>query len=651
MPRSSFTPELNPGVVEKTIEALSPFTATHLNEIAAKVIGRNRVLSGLSIVQRSSGVIGLMPGAFIAGGVIVTLKEPIEVSYLSLLDDDGNLPADGGRNLSLILFAYCEDSAATSEIAFGVVSELDIDDVTGDQFVHVATRMPSSESGTASRGRWARSYGFANEDLARDMREGVQSVSSVPFAADSGLRLTSPRLPSTPYFVRDDQLLVFADRFLLPSEAMYADGAYYTRDDVRGIVEGSFDAAAFDFGGQYDSAYDLLASRWGFVVSRDVAWRRTYLFPEAGDPAITIPDAKAYLPGSGRLLVFRDGLLLAAAEYEETDEVTVTPVSPLEGALYDFVCFNEVVFREEHEISSADLDAAIGGPQKLDMELSDHLADANRSTLLVFPRVTSPSNAAADGGYVQINRKGLATRSGQAFKVAGGFQILDAGSIRLRSVEIAEDVAVTVVVVCLRGSTSENVAAADDQAQLLPFHSRWDVVVGEPGPDEVRACPDLLGFICELPDDGSVKVAMQGVDDAFAAADGSVIAAGSLEEYTLEQGPAFILEVSASTAPRKVTSSAAPEFGVPDGFTREYATAVLEVEGGAPSAVVASPVVLRAARLVEGVTAYPIGLNKLRVALDGILLCEGREFTEVSSTSFTVNVPMTKDQILEAWVE
>jgi len=647
MPRVVLTPDLNPATVSKTIEHNTPHTATHLNTIIKRVIGGSRVLYGLSIVQTGVGTIDLMPGAFVANGVIVTLKEKISLTYESILGD-GLLPNSAGRNQSIVLWAYCEDAAATSAVTFGLTSEEDIDDLAGDLIVVIALRQSADDLDSDSdAGRWSRVYGFSNEDLARDLREGVQSLTAYPFQSDSGLRLTTPPIPKA-YFQRDEQLLVFADRFLLPSFRMYGTEPNYGRLDVRAIREQGVDPEAFDYAGKYNNPYDLLSAKWGFVVSRDIGWHEVYVPGASGAADVAIPNARAYLMGSHRLVIFENGLPLAPAEVTEVDENTIN-VAWISGSVYDFVYFNDIVFRETHSLSQTDLDQSIGGPQDYDFVLKDHLVDTARHTVLTFVRVTSPGSAVADGGYFQLGRIGTATRGSQAFKATGGTQLVDSGTVRLRGVEMGVGTVTTVTLLCIRGSSGVAVGEAA-QASMTPFHARFQAKGSGPGTDEIQALPDLLGFIYELPSVETVKVAVHNMD-GFVTEDGTTLASGHFVKYILEQGPDFETEGGIGKTPRNISASAAPTWGVPGPFSRLYAMVTLTVDGGAPAAAAGDPVRLRAGRLIDNLPKYPVGQKKLRVTVDREQLVSGVDFDEVTDQSIVLHVPVLPDQYVEVWVE
>lgn len=659
MPHVSLTPDLNPSTVSKTIDHNSPHTAGHLNLITQRLVGGNRVLSGLSIVQDAPGVIYLMPGAFVADGVIVTLKLPVQIDYESLLVD-GLMPA--GK--SLVLYGYCEDAALTSEIAFGVVLDDDIESVTGDGYVHIALRVPKdsrSESGDA--GRWARVYGFSSEDLARDLREGVQVLASSSFSSESGLQFSNPEVAGA-YFTHDEQLLVFADRFLLPSDKMDATRPVrYGRSDVRGIKETLVSASAFDYGGKYDDAYSLLDAQWGFVVTRDVAWRTAYHYPSVGGPAtVTVPE---YVPGSNRLVVFENGLPLAPSEVVETDGTTLT-VAWVPGAYYDFVCFKDIVFREVHTVLSSDIEA--GAPRDVDLELSDHLVDTRNHTILTFVRVTTPSGASADGGYLQLGRGGTATRSGQAVKVSGGVRLLDAGTVRLGSVEMIDGAEMTVVLLAIRGSA--NVGVGGERAVSYgPFHTRLRASAGSPSTGEFRACPAIDAFAYEAPGaSSSLKLALHEVGDDEMW-NGVELPADFFSEYTLEQGPTFNGEVSTQKAPRRISRSTVVAYAEPSGLNRSYGLTTVTVPSGAAALAAGDSVRLSPGRLIEGLPKYQVGSKRLRVSLS-VLAAPGRhehgssvemygsrmlirdvDFTEVSDTSIILRAHTVPGQYMEAWVE
>jgi len=648
MPRVVLTPDMNASTVSKTIEHNTPHTATHLNTIIKRVIGGSRVLYGLSIVQTGVGLIDLMPGAFVANGVIVTLKEKISLTYGDLLTD-GLLTNSAGRNQSIVLWAYCEDAAATSAVTFGLSSEEDIESFVGDQFVVIAMRQSADDlDADSDAGRWSRVYGFANEDLARDLREGVQALTAYPFQSDSGLRLTTPPIPKA-YFQRDEQLLVFADRFLLPSFRMYDTEPNYGRLDVRAIREQGVDPEAFDYATKYNDPYDLLSAKWGFVVSRDIGWHEVYVPVASGAADVAIPNGRAYLMGSHRLVVFEDGLPLAPAEVTEVDENTINVVWAA-GSVYDFVYFNEVVFREVHSLSQTDLDQSIGGAQDYDLVLKDHLVDTARHTILTFVRVTSPGAAAADGGYLQLGRTGTATRDGQAFKVTGGTQLVDSGTVRLRGVEMDTGVVTTITLLCIRGSSGVAVGEAAT-ASMTPFHARFQAKGSGPGTDEIQALPNLLGFIYETPSVETVKVALHGVSAGLVTEDGTTLAGGHFAKYVLEQGSGFEAEGGVGKTPRNISASGTPTYGIPTTFLRSYALVTLTVDGGAPAAAAGDPVRLRAGRLIDNLPNYPVGQNKLRVTVDREQLISGVDFDEVTNQSIVLHVPVLPDQYVEVWVE
>lgn len=639
------TVDLAPSTVRKTIEHLAPYTATHLNRIGGSLIGADRVLRGLTLVTDvSAGTVTVEPGAFIAGGVIVDVLERVDLDYSDLLED-GALPIISGRTQSIILYAYTEDAKSSSEIRFGFILDPDLQDIDSTGYVVLGVLSPEDEQGDVQLGSWTTPYGYSTDDLARDTRDGVQNVEAAPFASDTGLRLPNPNFRTGPFFLHDRELLVFADRFLIPS--MRIAPTYpvrFARRGVLGISEVGFsDPTVFDFDGQLAETYNLLGSQWGFVVDRDIEWQQVVLY--AAGP-LTI--SQAVDPGDGRLLVFANGLWLSPDEYSiDIDGVTVLiGGGPVVDTLYHFVRLTDRVFLESVQIDASDLDA-LDTPQDFKLGLKNRVIDVNRNSVLLFTRVVSGQKA--DGGYFQVGRSGFASRDGADFRIENGFQIVDTSTLRLRGIAMSEGTVVSFGVLCLRGATSANLAQPDSAGS--PFYRRWNVVKSAPQVGEALAAPDLDGFATVAPSGGSLTLGVNDIDDVGQTIDGIQIAADFFAEYTLEQPPTFDSETGVFTSPRRITASTAPAWGAVDGFSGNYSQVTLTIDGGAQAAQVADGVRLRAARLVEGLPAYVPGHDVLRVALDGVKLVRGRDYEERSNTSIVIRVPMEPDQILEAWVE
>lgn len=642
------TPAVHPDEIEKTLAFNEAHTSERLNHQVDRLVGGNRVMSGFRVEHLDIGSIRLMPGSFISGGVIVTLKSPLDLDYGDLLVDDA-LPVSGGRKKSIILWASCPDSSKASAVIFGFATDTDEADVSGDSFVHLAVLTADDTLGDSPElGRWVRPFGFSSEELARDLREGVQSVEAAPFVAQNGAARTSPGFAARPYFTHDHHLLVFADRWLLPNARYFSDPVvpYYGRRGLTGIAEKNVDPTDFDFGGKWPNSYNLSLASWGFVVSRDIEWQQVVVYPSEGSPPPYVTISRAVDQDDPRLLVFENGCYIPMAEVSvnETGTRVTLAAGATPGGVYHFVKLRDFVFEV-----TVPLEGPMLTPQAVDVSIPGHLFDVSRHTLMAFLRVTA-GEATEDGGYVQVNRKGAAERVGQGVKVASGFTIQDAGKIRLHDVTLQDGVTCSVTILCVRGSTKENLASQDAAAR--PFYRRW-VAVADAAPSEgkIRAFPDIHGFATAAPGAGqSISVALHGVDSDLLAPDGTEIVVGHFAGYRIEQGPAFESETGQATAPREIEGSSSPAYGSVQGFQGTWATTVLSVPSGAQAALAGSPLRLRGGRLVQGLPVYEIGSHRLQVAIDGVRLIGGVDFEETSGTSVTVHHELRVGQNLEVWV-
>lgn len=651
MPNVRLTPDAHPSQVEKTLRYEAAHTSEVVNRIQEELVGSSRVLSGFQIVQTDAGEITLQPGSFIAGGVIVTLKTALVLDYSDLLDANGYLVRTSGRKKSLILYAHCSSSSEFGPVTFGFVYD-DAEDatLTDELFVKLAVLQSDDEMAAEDDvGRWSRPFGHALDELARDTREGVQTIEAIPFASEAGVLRTNPDLRTGPYFTDDDQLLVFADRSLLPSEKLLSSSpAKFSRRDVRGIAETGVTPAAFDFGGNLATAQNIVGAQWGVVVSRDIAWQQAEEL-SAAQTIVTVSSPNAIDVGTGRLLVFRDGLWLAPTEYTEAAGQITLVTAGSAGEVLHLVHFRDVVFLETMQLERADLAEDTDVAQDHVLTLSSHLYDRTRHSLLVFARLSG--TAITDGGYIQINRVGTGTRSGQEFIVRDGFEMVDGGSIRLRGVTIDDGVAATIGILCVRGSTKLNFASAD-RTQISPFFKRWRAVADAPVEGQIRAFPNLDGFVAAAPGGStSVAIALHDVSSLFVAPDGTVINEGFFAGYTLLQGDDFEDEGGANTSPRSIDGSTAPTYGTPSGFATAHAQATLSVPLGAQSAAQGSAVKLVGGRTIEGLPPYAIGERRLRVAINGIILVSGVDYEELTDTSIVVRHPLGVGEYLEAWTE
>lgn len=657
MPDLQFTPDLNPSTVRKTVEHLAPHTATHLNRVQDRLVGRSCVLRGLELLHDGTGLVTIKAGTFIAGGVVVDLLESIQVDYSDALATGGYLPQASSRTRSIVLYGYCEDSKASSEIRFGYIFDDDLASIAGPEFVVLGALIPSDDTSATEVGAWVLPYSYSLTDLASDIREGVQNIEAPSFMDANGARRANPSFTTGPYFLHSHELLVFADRFLIPDRAFLAGVTPgYTRRGLRGISEVGFDSpAAFDFDGRWADAADLTLAKWGFVVCRDIEWQQVEIYPSVGGPPpYVVLDSTA---DAERLLVFENGLWLPPSEV--TLDVTNTQVTLANGYtadnLYHFVHLRHRVFYEEVQISATDL-AALDVPQNYDVSLVRNTIDLNRNTVMVFLRPTAPGSANdPDGGYVQINRTGYSTRASQGIRVENGFTVKHPTALTLRGLAMGSGAVVTVGILCLRGATPLNVFESDVATSGV-FFRRLEVVGDAPTGDEVLASVHMDGFVVAAPSGGSEEVSVAlheaSSDDPPLTPDGLItIREGFFAEWTLEQGPDYATEASSFKSPRRISASSAATLTVLSGFSGQWQTVDLTVDGGAQAAVAGSPVRLRASRLVEGLPAYPVGQNRLRVALDGVKLVLGRDFEESSTTSILVRVPMAPGQYLEAWVE
>jgi len=277
MPNVRLTPDAHPSQIEKTLRYEAAHTSEVMNRIQEELVGSSRVLRGLQVVQSAAGEITLQPGSFIAGGVIVTLKTALVLDYSDQLDANGYLERTSGRKKSLILYVHAASSSEFSPVTFGFIyDDVEAATLTDELFVKLAILQSDDEMAVADdAGRWTRPFGHALEELARDTREGIQTIEAIPFASEAGVLRTNPDLQTGPYFTDDDQLLVFADRFLLPSEKLLSTSpAKFSRRDIRGIAETGVTPAAFDFGGNQATTQNIVGAQWGAVVSRDVAWQQ-----------------------------------------------------------------------------------------------------------------------------------------------------------------------------------------------------------------------------------------------------------------------------------------------------------------------------------------------------------------------------------------
>lgn len=645
------TPDAHPSQIEKTLRYQAPHTSEVVNRIQEELVGSTRVLRGLEIVQSGDGEIKVQPGSFIAGGVIVTLKTALTLDYSDQLDANGNLARSSGRKKSLILYAHCSSSSEFSPVTFGFVYDvLEQSVLVGDLFVRIAVLQSSDEMSVSDdAGRWTRPYGFSLEELARDSREGVQTIEAIPFASDTGVLRPDPDLRTGPYFTDDRQILVFADRMLLPSEALQSSSpCRYSRRDIRGISETGVDAAAFDFGGQHATALNVVGAQWGIVVSRDIRWQQATILT-AAQSEVPVASPNSIDAGSGRLLVFRDGLWLAPSEYAEASDKITLVTAGSAGEVLHLVHFDSVVFLETMQVTRDSLDEDTDVAQDLVLTLSSHLYDRTRHSLLVFARLSGA--AVVDGGYLQINRVGTGTRTSQKFICRDGFEMVDGGSIRLKGVTIASSTTVTIGILCVRGSTKLNFQSAD-RTQITPFFKRWEAVADSPSEGQIQAFPTLYGFVAAAPGGSpSVSVALHDVSSSFVADDGTVIESAHFEGYTLLQGSAFEDEAGTHTSPRSVQTSAAPTYGTPSNFSTAHAQVTLTVPLGAQSAVAGSPVKLKGGRTLSGLPPYAIGEQKLRVAINGVRLISGVDFEEVTDTSAVIRHPLAVGDFLEAWTE
>jgi len=340
---------------------------------------------------------------------------------------------------------------------------------------------------------------------------------------------------------------------------------------------------------------------------------------------------------------------LAPSEYTEAaGQITlVTPGSA--GEVLHLVHFRDIVFLETMQLERADLAEDTDVAQDHVLTLGSHLYDRTRHSLLVFARLSG--TAITDGGYIQINRVGTGTRSGQEFIVRDGFEMVDGGSIRLRGVTIDASVTATIGILCIRGSTKLNFASAD-RTQIVPFFRRWVAVTDAPVEGQVRAFPNLDGFVAAAPGGlPSVAVALHEVSDAFVAPDGTVINEDFFAGYTLLQGSAFEDEAGSNTSPRSIDGSTAPTYGTPSGFATAHAETTLSVPLGAQSATQGVAVKLLGGRNITGLPPYAIGEQRLRVAINGTLLVRGEDYEELTDTSIVVRHPLGVGDTLEAWTE
>lgn len=641
-------PSINPTEISKTLSFNSAHTSERLNHQIDRLVGQSGVLSGFRIEQTDVGEITLFPGSFVVNGIVVDLKVPLTLDYNDVLVDSV-LPADvNGRKRSVILWAFCSDSSDFSAVQFGFSTDANEEDVTGEGFVHIGVLHPDDEiAGGDQSGRWTRVFGLSNDELARDMREGVQTIEAIAFASQGGVLRPSPDFVTRPYFTHDHQLLVFADRFLIPSSRMLADQDFprFTRRSLIGFSEHNVDPVDFDFNGTYGVSYNLTQSSWGVVVSRDIEWQEVI---EVGSPPLVLTMSHTVDEDDPKILVFENGVFLPSSEVTVGgggSELTIA--GGVQTGIYQIVKMRDIVFERAVDLPSATGDV----PQNIDIEIPTQLFDASRHTLLVFVRITAGANA-ADGGYIQINRRGTATRGSQELSVSSGFTLLDSGQIRLQDVVIGPGLTGSIVIVCLRGSTRQNFLS-QDRATTGPFYKRWKGVSGAEAPveGEIRAFTDILGFVAAAPGGSqSVKVGLHGVGDDFIAPDGSTIIEGFFSKYLLEQTPGLESETSSEKSPREVVGSEAPEFGSLSGFFADAASVILNVPQGAVLAVAGSPVRLRAAREIQGLPPYEVGTNKLNVAIEGTRLIPGVDFEETSNTSVTIHHELGIGQYLEVWV-
>lgn len=642
------TPAINPDEIEKTLAFNEAHTSERLNHQIDAVMGGSRVLSGFRVEPNEGGV-RLFAGQFVVDGVVVTLKLPIDLDLTDVMDGDDTLDGLGVRLKSAILWAFCPDSSNFSAVIFGVTSDEFINTVTGDGYVHIAVLQPNDESvNEADRGRWSRVFGFSNSELARDLREGVQTIEAIPFASETGALRPNPDFSTRPYFTSDAHLLVFADRFLI-SSAIYglADPLpHFFRKGITGFREQSVDPTDFDFGSIMDVSYNLTTAAWGVLVCRDIEWQVAF-HTEIGPAYLTLPFAVD--PDDPKLLVFLNGV------YQTMNQVTVD-ITGLQlvvsgdiadDSVYHVVKLADFVFEE-----TVSLEPTGVAPINVDVEIPSHLFDAARHTLMVFLTVESGSDV-SDGGYIQINRRGTATRDSQGVVVSSGFSIIDAGTIRLHDVFIDAGVSVSATVLCLRGSTHQNFLS-QDRATAVPFYKKWKAVTGEDTPTEfeIHAFPDLEAFIAAAPGaDQVVQVVVHRVGNDFIAPDGTLIGVDSFKGYMLEQAPTFDGETSPNKSPREITGNEGPDFNTLSGFFGSWTQVSLTIPTGAQAAAAGDPVKLRGGHLIENLPPYEIGASKLRVAIDGIRLIPGVDYEEKTNTSVVIRTELKVGSYLEAWVE
>jgi hypothetical protein len=643
------TPAISPSTIEKSLAFNEAHTSERLNHKLQRVLGVNGVLSGFRLEQTGDGQIKLYPGSFMVDGVVVTLKVPLTLDYSDLLVN-GDLPRDDNdRKMSIVLWANNPDSSNFTAVQFGFATDADEESVTGDAFVHLAVLQPDDQdSEDEEAGRWSRVFGLSNVELARDVREGVQTIEAVAFASDAGALRISPDFATRPYFTHGHHLLVFADRFLLPPQRMLDDLTFphFSRRSVIGIDEHAVDPTSFDFNGGYPDPYNLTTTSWGFVVSRDIEWQQVI---QIGEPPAFLTLDQAVDPNDPKILVFENGLYVPMSEVMvDITGLQVTLTGGFVGVIYHIVKLSDFVF----EVSVPLPDPTGDVPQDVDIEIPAHLFDAVRHSLMVFTRVAAGTNV-ADGGYIQINRSGTAARDGAGVVVDEGFTVIDAGKIRLRNMTVGAGVTGSIVILCLRGSTKQNFLSKDT-AKLVPFYKRWIAVTGQDvlADDEIQAFPDLQAFVVAAPGAAQeVRVALHGVDSDFLTPDGTKIKAGIFNRYRFEQLPGLESETSFYKAPREVTDSAAPAYGPVVGFQEQWATAVLTVPTTAQAALAGDPVRLRGGHLIEELPVYDTTANKLRVAIDGQRLVPGIDFEKVSNTTLALLHELLVGQYLEVWVD
>lgn len=654
MPNVRLTPDAHPEQIEKTLRYEAAHTSETMNRIQEELVGSTHVLNGFQVIQIEDGGIELHPGSFIAGGVIVTLKEELVLDYTDFIDADSFLERDGNqRKKAVYLYVHCENSSEFSPVTFGFLFDEDVvSTLTDENFAILAVLQSEDEmSATDDKGRWTRVFGFSNEELARDTREGIQAIEAIPFASDTGVLRTNPDFQTGPYFTEDHQLLVFADRSLLPSQfTIPSSPIKFSRRDIRGLNEVGITPAAFTFNGQQSTAQNIVDGQWGIIVSRDIEWQAGYVAGAAAQ-VLTPPGGRSFEPVTGRLLLFIDGLWIAPSEYVEAgDGLSVTlNVALTVGEVIHFVYFRDIVFLETVELTRDDLDTDTDVPQDYTLTLARHLYDRTRHSLMVFARLSG--TAITDGGYIQINREGTGTRSGQEFIVKNGFEMVDGGAIKLRDVVIDAGITATIGVLCIRGSTKLNFLSAD-RTQISPFFRRWTAVASGPGENELQAFPTLQAFVTSAPGGSTtVGVALHDVDNALVAPDGTVIGTDQFEGYTLLQGGDFEDEAGSGTSPRSVSSSSSVAYSTPANFTDPFAETTISVPLGAQGALTGDPVKLQGGRTIEGLPPYAIGENKLRVAIGGVRMLRGIDFEELTDTSIVMRHPLKVGEFLEAWAE